>query len=337
MTKAIGCISGGLDSMLAVALMQRLGVEVVALHILHLWHALPEVPGQKPRAVLAAEAVGVRTVTIDAYEADLGLVQHPKFGLGKRMNPCIDCRIWCLRKARELMEAEGAAFVFTGEVVGQRPMSQNLRAMELIERESGLADFLLRPLSAQLLAPIKAERDGLIDRNKLLGIRGRSRKDQMTLAAEYGITDYPSPAGGCLVTDPAFAFRLRELLGRGHTTVGDVELLKVGRHFRLADGTLLVMGRHEKDNLLLNRFFLPGDVRIEADGPPGPTTLLRGQATPENVAVAAALTLRYIKDVGVQPLPVTVTPVGGPPSTIQATAADDSVARRWIISPEESR
>jgi len=336
MAKAIGCMSGGLDSTLAVALIQRLGIEVVAFHVLHLWHALPLVPGAKPRAVRTAEDLGCRCVTVDATEADLELVQHPKFGLGKRMNPCIDCRIWSLLRARELMDAEGAAFVFTGEVLGQRPMSQNRGAMNLIEREAGLTDMLLRPLSAQLLPPIKAERDGIIDRAKLLAFRGRSRKPQMALAAEFGITDYPSPAGGCLVTDPAFAFRLKELLTHGKPRVADVELLKVGRHFRLDDGTLLVMGRSAEDCQLLDRLFEPGDVRIEAASLPGPTTLLRGTPSDENIGAAAALTLRYIKKVEPgSPRRVTIAPVGGEARTIEATAADDAEARRWIISPEK--
>ena len=334
MAKAIGCISGGLDSTLATALIQRQGIEVVALHVLHLWHPLPANPKEKPRAVRAAESMGARVVTIDAAEADLEMVRHPEHGLGKRMNPCIDCRIWVLRRARELMDAEGAAFVFTGEVVGQRPMSQNRPAMNLIERETGLEDLLLRPLSAKCLPPTRPEREGLVDRSKLLDIAGRSRKVQIALAAELGITDYPSPAGGCLVTDPGFAFRLRELLNHGPATVADVELLKVGRHFRLADGTRIVIGRHEQDNLLLDRLFQAGDVRIEAAEIPGPTTLLRGTAGDANLATAAALTLRYTKAEPGKAWPVTITPMGGQANTIRVAPADDLLARGQIISPE---
>jgi tRNA-uridine 2-sulfurtransferase len=335
MTKAIGCISGGLDSTLAMALIQRQGIEVVAMHILHLWHPLPADPSAKPTAVRAAESLGIRTILIDAAEADLEMVQHPEHGLGRNMNPCIDCRIWALCRAKELLLVEGASFVFTGEVLGQRPMSQNRQAMNLIERESGLEDLLLRPLSAQCLDPTRPEREGLVDRTRLLGIAGRSRHTQMTLATELGITDYPSPAGGCLVTDPAFSFRLRDLLTRGSPTVADVQLLKVGRHLRLPDGTLLAMGRSQADNALLDRLFLPGDVRLEADDIPGPTTLLRGTPSDENIALAAGLTLRYIKNTGTSTLPVIVTPVGGHPRIIQATAADEATARRLIISPED--
>ncbi|KPK48961.1 MAG: hypothetical protein AMK72_05645, partial [Planctomycetes bacterium SM23_25] len=317
MAKAIGCISGGLDSMLAVCLIRRQDIEVVALHALHLWHPAPLQADAKPRAVTAMETLGVRVETIDAAEADLEMVRHPKFGMGRQMNPCIDCRIWTLRQARTLMEAEGADFVFTGEVLGQRPMSQNRQAMQLVERKADLADRLVRPLCAKRLPPTRPERDGILDREKLLGIVGRSRKEQMALAREFGITDYPSPAGGCLLTDPAFAYRLREVMARQDPTPADAELLKVGRHFRLGDGTLAVIGRHHEDNLRLEPLFQDGDVRLEAADIPGPTTLLRGSAGKTNVATAAALTLRYTKAPAGKAQRVNAAPVGGEASVIE--------------------
>ena len=334
MAKAIGCISGGLDSILAVRLIQHLGIDVIALHALHLWHPVPADPAAKGPAARAAEQMGMPLRTIDATDADLDMVQHPRHGLGKRMNPCIDCRIWLLREARRVMDDEGAAFVFTGEVLGQRPMSQHRQAMELIERESGLVDVLVRPLSAQRLPPTKPEREGVLDRSRLLGIAGRSRKEQMALAREFGITEYPSPAGGCLLTDPAFAFRLRELMTHQPPTAPDVELLKVGRHFRLPDGALVVIGRHEQDNLRLEPLFAPGDVRLEAADVPGPTTLLRGAAGEDDVRTAAALTLRYTKTPPDQARQVTVTPVGGGPYAVEAAAADEARVRQYIIAPE---
>ena len=335
MTKAIGCISGGLDSTLAVCLIRRQEVEVVALHALHLWYPAPLEPGAKPRAVADMETLGVRVETIDATEADLEMVRQPTFGMGKRMNPCIDCRIWTLRQAKALMEAEGAAFVFTGEVLGQRPMSQNRQAMQLVEREAGLADRLVRPLCAKRLPPTQPERDGILDREKLLGIVGRSRKEQMTLAREFGVTDYPSPAGGCLLTDPGFAYRLRELMAHQEPTPVGVELLKVGRHFRLGDGTLVVIGRHHEDNLRLKPLFQDGDVCIEATDIPGPTTLLRGSAGEANVTTAAALTLRYTKAPAGEVQRVNVTPVGSEVSVIKVAPADEADAKGRIIAPEE--
>jgi len=334
-TKAIGCISGGLDSTLAVCLIRRQEIEVVALHALHLWYPAPLEPGAKPRAVAAMDALGVRVETVDATEADLEMVRQPTFGMGKRMNPCIDCRIWTLRQAKALMEAEGAGFVFTGEVLGQRPMSQNRQALQLVEREAGLADHLVRPLCAKRLPPTQPERDGVLDREQLLGIVGRSRKEQMALAREFGITDYPSPAGGCLLTDPGFAYRLRELMARQDPTPADVELLKVGRHFRLGDGTLVVVGRHHEDNLRLKPLLRDGAICIEAADIPGPTTLVRGSACEANLTTAAALTLRYTKAPAAEVQRVNAAPVGKEASVIEVAPADDTDARGWIIAPEE--
>jgi len=334
MAKAIGCLSGGLDSTLAMYLIHRQGIEVIGLNVRHLWHPLSADPAKKPPAIRAAERLGLRLSTIDGAEADLELVQHPKHGLGKRMNPCIDCRIWSLQQAKALMEAEGAQFVFTGEVLGQRPMSQHRGALDLVERESGLEDLLVRPLSAKRLPPTRPEREGIVDRERLLGIVGRSRHEQMALAAEFGITDYPSPAGGCLLTDPAFARRLRELMDHDPLTAADVELLKVGRHFRLADGTRIVVGRNEEDNGFLERLFQGGDIRLEAAAIPGPTTLVRGDANDENLRTAAALTLRYTKAARGTAQPVAVTPVGGEACTLEAVPADDGEVHRWMILPK---
>lgn len=334
MAKAIGCISGGLDSTLAVCLIRRQGIEVIALHVLHLWHPNPAKADEKPAALRAAESLGVRIETIDATDADLAIIKRPTYGMGKRMNPCIDCRIWMLRQARSLMLAEGADFVFTGEVLGQRPMSQNRLAMQLVERESALTDLLVRPLSAKRLPPTRPEREGALARDELLGIVGRSRKEQIALAREFGITDYPTPAGGCLLTDPAFSHRLRELMARKEPTPADIELLKVGRHFRLDDGTLVVIGRHHEDNLRIQGLFQDGDVCLEPTDIPGPTTLVRGATSRENLATAATLTLRYTKAVPGTAQKMNVTPTGEGTSIIEVAPADDRDARQWIISPE---
>ena len=334
MTKAIGCISGGLDSQLAVCLLQRQGIDVLALHVQHLWHPGLLVEGEKGAGVRAVEARGVPVRLVNAAQADLEMIQHPEHGFGKRMNPCIDCRIWTLRQAKRLMEEEGADFVFTGEVLGQRPMSQHRGALALVAREAGLEDLLVRPLSAKCLPPTRPEREGKVNRDALMGFAGRSRKPQMALAAEFGLADYPTPAGGCLLTDPGFAWRLRELMDHGNPTIADVELLKVGRHFRLADGSRVVVGRRHEDNLRLEKLFQPGDVRFEADRMPGPTTLLRGDASDENLEIAAGLTLRYGKTKPGEVHPVRVAPVGEVPRILDARPADDNLARRLIISPE---
>jgi len=330
--KAIGCISGGLDSMLAVRLIQRQGIDVLALHVLHLWNPPDASPTDPPDAVCRARALGAEVRTLDGTQADLALLHDPAHGFGKRMNPCIDCRMWTLRQARRLMEDEGAAFVFTGEVVGQRPMSQRRDTMRLLEKEAGLDDLLVRPLSAKCLSPTRPERDGILDRDRLCGFAGRSRKPQITLARELGITDYPTPAGGCLLTDPGFAHRLRTFMQHKNPTPADVELLKVGRHFRLPGGTWIVVGRHEQDNTRLEALAEPGDVRLEPAGIPGPTTIVRGPADDEAVAQAAAITLRYTKALPGEPQPMRVWAPGGPASTLHVSPADNAACRACLIA-----
>jgi len=335
MAKAIGCISGGLDSQLAVALLRKQGVEVVALHVQHVWHPGLLEEGAKPPGVRAIESRGVPVRVVSGARADLDIVRNPAHGFGKHLNPCLDCRIWTLREAKRLMEEQRADFVFTGEVLGQRPMSQHRSALAMVAREAGLEDLVLRPLSAKRLPPTRPEREGKVSRDLLMGFSGRTRKPQMALAAELGITDYPTPAGGCLLTDPGFAFRLRELMDHGPPTLADVELLKVGRHFRLPQGSHLVLGRHYEDNLLLERLFQAGDLRLEADRMPGPTGLLRGEASEESVAVAAGLILRYGKAKAGETHPVRVEPVGGEARVIEVPTGDDDLAQRLIIRPKE--
>jgi tRNA-specific 2-thiouridylase len=209
------------------------------------------------------------------------------------MNPCLDCRIYMFTKARCFMEGIGAAFVFTGEVLGQRPMSQRRDAMRLIERESGLEGRLLRPLSAQLLPPTIAEEE-IVDRDKLMGIQGRSRKSQMELAQDYGIHDYACPAGGCLLTDPQFAQRLRDLFAYQElVNLKDMELLKLGRHFRLSKNSKVIVGRDEKENQRLLKLQHKDDLWLQVLDFPGPVALLQGEQIPETVNQAAALAVRY--------------------------------------------
>jgi hypothetical protein len=220
---------------------------------------------------------------------------HPRHGYGANMNPCIDCHIFMLRKAGELMEREGARFVFTGEVLGQRPMSQHFKALELIERESGLPGLLVRPLSAKLLPETIAERNGWIDREKLYDIEGRSRKPQMALAEELAVKGYSSPAGGCMLTDGPYAARLRDLVRHSEgssLTHEDTLLLAVGRHFRLSPAVKLVAGRREAENLYLERTWSGDWLAFPLDAP-GATVLVHGEPTDEDLQAAAAFAARY--------------------------------------------
>ncbi len=333
MARAVGCISGGLDSTLAVCLMRDLGVDVIGLHAAHLWHAAPHDPAARPPAVREVESRGVPVRIVDAAEADLAMLRDPTHGFGKHLNPCIDCRIWTLRQAKALMEAEAADFVFTGEVVGQRPMSQRRQVMDLIEKRSGLQDLLLRPLCAKNLPPTKPERKGLVNRERLLDLSGRSRKPQMALAKRFGIAEYATPAGGCLLTDPGFAHRLADLMEHEGATPARVELLKVGRHFRMPGGARLVVGRNHEENLRLEALAEPTDTRLGAADMPGPLALLRGEAEEEALDLAASMTLRYGKAKPGEPHRVHIER-GDEVKIREATCADDPACRARLITLE---
>jgi tRNA U34 2-thiouridine synthase MnmA/TrmU len=227
------------------------------------------------------------------------------------MNPCIDCRIFMLKKAKAYMEESGASFIVTGEVLGQRPMSQRRDAMRLIEKEAGLEGLILRPLSAQFLPVTLPEREGWIDREKLLNIQGRSRKPQMKLAEQFNIRDYPCPAGGCLLTDPGFARRIRDLMEHQYDfSLNDVHLLKFGRHFRLSPTVKLVVGRNEEENQKIETFSLAGDVLLKTVSYPGPVSLLRGEADEMERERAASITARYSKAKGMEKVEVHYQKVG---------------------------
>jgi len=290
--KAIALLSGGLDSTLAVKLILDQGIEVEALNFVTPFCTCNRKGRCEARHV--ADELGIPCKTISLTEGFFRVIREPRYGYGSGMNPCLDCRILMFSRARERMEEIGAAFVFTGEVLGQRPMSQHRQAMRIIDRESGLDGRLLRPLSARLLEPTIPEKEGLVDREKLLAIQGRSRKPQMALAEEYGIADYPCPAGGCLLTDPGFARRMRDLVRfRPDFDLNDVNLLKVGRHFRLSPGAKAVVGRNEEENRRLQILARQGDFLFEVKGCGSPITLLRGEAGEEEIHLAAAITARY--------------------------------------------
>jgi tRNA U34 2-thiouridine synthase MnmA/TrmU len=211
------------------------------------------------------------------------------------MNPCIDCRILLFKKARELMRQEGASFVITGEVLGQRPMSQMRATMRLIEKEAQLTDLVLRPLSAKVLEPTIPEKEGWVPREKLLGLSGRGRKEQFALAGAFGIKDFPCPSGGCLLTDPEFSKRLKDLMRHDHGfTLNDIALLKLGRHFRLDKAAKLIVGRDEEENNQLLNLVLPQDqVLMATPELAGPTAVGRGAFSDELTAQACRIVARY--------------------------------------------
>ncbi len=290
-TGALGLLSGGLDSQLAVRVLQQQGIAVRTVVFDSPFYDVSA-------AIKAAAALQVPLRIYDFTDDIIALVQNPPHGLGKCMNPCIDCHARMLRRAGELLASEGCRFLFTGEVLNERPMSQTRRAMGIVAEESEYADLVLRPLSARLLPPTKPEIEGWVDRAQLLELNGRRRTEQFALARAYGLHSYPSPAGGCLLTEPNFCVRLKEL--RQHEGLDDrrlVRLLRVGRHFRLSTGHKCIVGRDEADNARLSAQRTAADVElILPDDRPGPTGMLVGGAAPEQaLREAAAITAFYAK------------------------------------------
>ena len=240
-----------------------------------------------------AKNLNLKLFSINVSDEYLEIVKNPKHGYGSNMNPCIDCRILLFKKAKEIMQKEGASFVITGEVLGQRPMSQKLNTMRLIEKEADLEGLVLRPLSAKLLGPTIPEKEGWIARDKLLAIVGRSRKEQIALACELGINDYPCPSGGCLLTDPEFSRRLKDLMKHDTFNLDNIQLLKVGRHFRLSNTSKLVVGRNEKENERILNLALENDYLFIPLSIAGPTALGRGIFNEELIRISGGITSRY--------------------------------------------
>jgi len=281
MPKAIGLISGGLDSLLAARILKDQGIELQGLSF--------ETPFFGPgRARRIAAQLGIPFTVMEISEEHLRIVKDPPHGYGSAMNPCIDCHALMIGKAGEMMEEKGYDFIFTGEILNQRPMSQNRQSLLLVARLSGYSDFLLRPLSAKLLPETRVEREGIVDRNRMLDIQGRSRKRQLALAQDYGLVEFGAPAGGCLLTEQDFSVKLRELFGAGNFALRDVRLLKLGRHFRIGS-VKIVVGRNEEENQKIKEMRGEGDVLLSAEHFPGPVALVCGAATEEILRQAAGI------------------------------------------------
>ncbi len=287
MVKAIGLLSGGLDSLLAASVLKEQGIEVTAISFQTPFFSTA-------RARVGAEKLGIPLMERDITAPHLQMLKAPRYGFGANMNPCIDCHIIMVKEACGLMRKGGFDFVFTGEVLNERPMSQNRRSLRIVEKESGCDGYLLRPLSAKLLDETIPEKEGKVDRTRLLAISGRSRKPQIAMAEKYGLKDYPAPAGGCLLTDPGFSRKLRELIEHeGLDDVKGIQLLKVGRHFRLESGRKVVVGRNEGENERLERHCSERDLILEPMDIPGPTVIIPGGAGREDLMQAARLCARY--------------------------------------------
>ncbi len=329
--RAVALMSGGLDSLLAAAVTVRQGVDVIGVHYAIGFAADP----------FAAERIGLGAgFEIEVRHRDVSaayipaVLLNPRYGYGQGMNPCLDCHLFMLRLTRDLMQAEEAHFVITGEVLGQRPMSQHRPALNLLARESGLGELLVRPLSAPFLELTRPERKGWLDRSRLPRIRGRSRRRQMELAEEFGITAYAQPAGGCLLPDPGYSRRLADLLE--HTsepavlTPTDMKRLRYGRYLRLQSGIAVQIGRNEADNTALAEL-AAGYWQIETVSHGGPLTLVESGAAEADLEFAAALTARYSQGRDAESVTVRITSPEGQSRQTGVTPSPAGTGEAWMI------
>ena len=286
-TKALLLFSGGLDSILALKILEEQDIKVIPLYFESVFFSEKEI-------LETARRLKLKLRKVDFSKKQFELVKNPRYGYGKNFNPCIDCRLLMLKEAKKIMKKENCDFITTGEVLGERPMSQNKNSLELVEKKSSLQGLLLRPLSAKLLPPTVAEKNKLVERNKLFGISGRGRFRQLALAKKYKLAGFPSPAGGCLLTDPAFSKRLGKLLEKkSDPALSDLKLLKLGRHFWQGD-VLIVVGRNEEENRKIRKIASENDILTELKNISGPLTLIRGKKiSDETIKKAQKLTAHY--------------------------------------------
>jgi tRNA-specific 2-thiouridylase len=331
-TRAVALLSGGLDSTLAISLLLEQGIEVLAMSFVSPFCTCsPRRSGGCHLASDVARSLGVEIRVIPKGMDYLRIVKRPRFGRGRGLNPCIDCRIYMLRKAAEVMAEIGASFVATGEVLGQRPMSQHRGALALIERESGLTGRILRPLSAHLLEPTLPEKAGVVNRAKLRGISGRSRQEQLGLARERAIELFGCPAGGCLLTDPNIARRMQDVFDRCEDwDLRDAKLATLGRHFRLNDRLKVIVGHNEAENVRLAGL-AQGLPVAELASHAGPSAVLRGEYAESDLDSVGRLIRHYARKVADSTVEVRLEDRGRIKIwECGAPAADEEVAH-WLI------
>ena len=290
--KALSLFSGGLDSALAVKLIQDQGIEVEGVYVDLGFESNKE---KIKHLQKLADELGIKLTVIDAKKEYIEkILFSPVYGYGKNMNPCIDCHAFMIKKAKEYMEKSGAKFIISGEVVGQRPMSQRLPALNAVNKLSNANGLVLRPLSAKLLPPTVPEIEGWVDREKLLGISGRDRKVQLELAKKYGLENFESPSGGCLLTDINFSKRLKDYHNHLPLTPEEIDVLKVGRHFNI-DGFKIIISRNKDENLPLKDY--KGEIfeKMFIIEKPGPAGLIQKEAPEEIKKLAADIMVSYTK------------------------------------------
>ena len=289
MTRALAMISGGLDSILAAKLIKDQGIEVIGICFKSYFF-------NEDNARRMVEQIGIKLEVVDFSAEHFELVKNPKHGLGKNMNPCIDCHAMMMRYSGKLLEDFNADFIITGEVLNQRPMSQNRQALNIVKKESGFSNKILRPLCALNLDPTEMELNGLVDREKLMNISGRSRKIQMQLAEKWNITEYPSPAGGCKLTEPGYALRLREQLNINEKiSPKEIELLRYGRHFITPNGKVIIVTRTAEEGEAIKSLLSKEDTAFLPTSHKGAMALIHGESNDEDKELACKITARYTK------------------------------------------
>ncbi|AOR22582.1 DUF814 domain-containing protein [Clostridium taeniosporum] len=291
MAKALAMISGGLDSILAAKLIKDQGIEVIGICFKSYFF-------NEENAKRMTKQIGIKLEVIDFSEEHFELVRNPKHGWGKNMNPCIDCHSMMMNYSGKLLEQFNADFIITGEVLNQRPMSQNRQALNIVKKESGYSDKILRPLCAKNLNPTQMEIDGLVDREKLLKISGRSRTVQMELAETWGIKDYPSPAGGCKLTEPNYSIRLRELVNRkSNVTQRDIDFLKYGRHFITPNNVKIIVSRTAEEGEELKKILTKEDLVFLTSKFNGAMVIIPSgnNSGEEDIILACRFAVRYSK------------------------------------------
>ena len=292
--KVVALLSGGLDSQLAIKMMQEQGFDVSAVAIKTPFCDFDCGRGCGFEIRERADDLNVNLKTVYLGDEYIEMLKHPKHGIGAGFNPCIDCRSMMFDAAKKHMEDIGAEFIISGEVLGQRPMSQHAPALRTIEKESDLVGKIVRPLSAALLPETDPEKNGLIKRENLGMIRGRTRRNQLDMAKKYGIENPPNAGGGCLLTEPQFGIKAKDLFSHTENpTINDIDLLKIGRHFRLDEQTKFIVGRNKDENEMIKAIALSGDILLEAKDFVGPVSILRGSNAKEHLKFASSVTLRY--------------------------------------------
>ncbi|HNV23644.1 MAG TPA: hypothetical protein PLH56_06220 [Candidatus Omnitrophota bacterium] len=288
---AVGLISGGLDSILAAKILKDLNVNIVGIHFHIPWGC-----ASKNKAIELAQTIEIPLKIFELNESFIEIIKNPKYGIGSGMNPCVDCKIYFLTEAAKYMKEINADFIFTGEVLGQRPMSQLKNSLRQIEKASGLKGYLLRPLCAQLLEPTFPEQQGLINRTQLLAINGRGRKQQIALAKKYHILNYPQPAGGCLLTDKNFSRRLKDAFHHKEDNFSTIKFLPIGRYFRINKNFKAILGRNQNENIALIKNACDEDIIMELPDKLGPTLILKGADPSQDVlSLCAGLIQKFSK------------------------------------------